>query len=370
MQHALLGASSSRQWLHCTPSARLQEHIPNPSSSYAEEGSFAHEVCEYKMRKYLHQRVTRPQSEQYYSEELDHATDVYYETVVRFIRSMAEPLVLVEERVDYSHVVPEGFGTADLIILGGNVLHICDYKHGIGVPVDAEKNSQMMLYALGALHGYDFLYPIDTVRMTIIQPRRDYISTYEMSAADLIAWGESIRPIAQMAYEGTGDLHTGDWCRFCRAQPTCRAHLDEALTVCQREFAPPASIPIEELAEALPTLERVADWIKKVQTYLSDAAIHFGADVPGYKVVHGRSSRVFRDLKKVEETALEAGYTDIYTHDLISLTAFERLMGKEAFTRILGDLVEKPDGSPKLVPVSDPRPAITISQGEEKWEQE
>ena len=385
VKHALLGASSAKQWLNCPPSARLQEHIPNPSSPYAEEGTFAHEVCEYKLRRYLHERVTRPQSEQYYSEELDQATDVYYETVVEIIealRQSSEPIILIEERVDYSHLVPEGFGTADLVILGRDqegrgILHVCDYKHGLGVGVSADHNPQLMLYALGALRAYDYIYDIDIVRMTIIQPRRDNIATCEMPVSALREWGEKIRPIAQMAYTGGGGLRAGEWCRFCRAQPTCKAHMAEAMSLCREEFAdldakpltfkPPASLSVEELAKALPTLERVAEWIKKVQAYLSDVAIHSGVSVPGYKIVLGRSSRCFSDPAEVEKAALAAGYTDIYTHDLISLTAMEKLMGKKEFQKILGPLVIKPEGSPKLVPESDPRPAVTITGASDEF---
>ena len=175
--HALLGASSSKQWLNCPPSARLQEKIPNESSVYAEEGTYAHSICEYKVRKYLHERVKRPQSEEYDSEEIEQITDVYAEFVISTIEGMkkngCEPLTLVEERVDYSHLVPSGFGTADMIVIGRNengkgLLHIADFKTGKGVFVDADHNSQLKLYALGALHAYGYIYPIEAIRMTIV----------------------------------------------------------------------------------------------------------------------------------------------------------------------------------------------------------
>ena len=243
--HALLSASSSKQWLHCPPSVRLQEGFPNESSVYAAEGTFAHEVCEYKVRKYLHERVKRPQSEEFYTEEIDAITDVYAEFVITIIEEMkrngCEPLVLVEERVDYSHIAPSGFGTADMLIVGRDdqgkgLLHVCDFKTGQGVFVDADHNSQMMLYALGGLAAYGYIYEIETVRMSIIQPRLENISTFECSRKELEEWGESIRPIAKMAYEGKGEQHPGDWCRFCRAKPVCRACADEALALCREEF--------------------------------------------------------------------------------------------------------------------------------------
>ena len=402
--HALLSASSSKQWLNCPPSARLQEHFPNESSVYAEEGTFAHSVCEYKVKKYLHERVSRPQSEEFYSEELEQSTDVYYEFVVSIIEEMkqngCEPLVMVEERVDYSHLAPSGFGTADMVIIGHDadgegVLHICDYKNGKGVFVNADHNSQMMLYALGALNAYGYIYPMETVRMSIVQPRLDNISTCEMTAAELIAWGEAIKPIARMAYEGKGEQKTGDWCRFCRAKPVCRACKEEALTLCRDEFldldaaafsedaraspeeddmnapytmdksAPvfrqPSLIPVSELAEILPTLNRISSWIESVFAYLSTEAINHGVPVPGYKVVEGRSKRIFTDAKAVVDTAVANGYTDLYKQQLITLTEFEKMMGKKRFNELLGDYVAKPPGKLALVPDSDPRPPVDLA---------
>ncbi len=402
--HALLSASSSKQWLNCPPSARLQERFPNEASVYAEEGTFAHSVCEYKVKKYLHERVKRPQSEEYYSEELEQSTDAYYEFVVSIIEEMkrngCEPLVLVEERVDYSHIAPSGFGTADMVIIGHDgdgkgILHICDYKNGKGVYVDADHNSQMMLYAIGALHAYGYIYPIEIVRMSIIQPRLDNISTCEMTAADLTAWGESIRETAKLAYEGKGEQKAGDWCRFCRAKPVCRACREEALSLCREEFldldagafsedtraspgkddmnAPyqpdtsvpvfrqPGLIPVSELAEILPTLNRISSWIESVFAYLSSEAINHGVPVPGYKVVEGRSKRIFTDTKAVVDTAIRNGYTDLYKQQLITLTEFEKMMGKKKFSELLGEYVAKPPGKLALVPDSDPRPPVDLA---------
>ena len=399
--HALLSASSSKQWLHCPPSIRLQEGFPNESSVYAREGTFAHEVCEYKVRKYLHERVRRPQSEEFYTEEIEQITDVYYEFVVGVIeemkRSGCEPLVLVEERVDYSHIAPSGFGTADMLIVGRDkhgkgLLHVCDFKAGKGVFVDADHNSQMMLYALGGLAAHGFVYDVELVRMTIIQPRLDNISTFECSRSELEEWGESIRPIAKMAYEGKGEQKAGDWCRFCRAKPVCRACADEALALCREEFldldagaftddteesdmtAPyspdtdtpvfrqPGLVPMTELARLLPTLNRISGWIDSVFAYVSNEAINHAAAIPGYKVVEGRSKRVFTNIKAVVDTAVANGYTDLYKQQLISLTEFEKMMGKKRFRELLGEYVAKPPGKLALVPESDPRPAVELNQ--------
>ena len=267
--HALLSASSSKQWLHCPPSVRLQEGFPNESSVYAEEGTFAHEVCEYKVRKYLHERVKRPQSEEFYTEEIDQITDVYAEFVISAIEEMkrrgCDPLVLVEERVDYSHIAPSGFGTADMLIVGKDengkgLLHICDFKTGQGVFVDCDHNSQMMLYALGGLAAYGYIYEIENVRMTIVQPRLDNISTFECSRKELEDWGESIKPIAKLAFEGKGEQKAGDWCRFCRAKPVCKACADEALALCREEFLDlDAGVFTEEVEESDMTAPYNAD---------------------------------------------------------------------------------------------------------------
>ena len=372
--HALLSASSSKQWLNCPPSARLQEQFPNESSVYAEEGTFAHSICEYKVKKYLHERVTRPQSEEFYSEEIEQSTDIYYEFVVSIIEEMkrngCEPLVLVEERVDYSHIAPSGFGTADMVIIGHDengrgILHICDYKNGKGVFVDYNHNTQMMLYAIGALNAYGYIYPIEIVRMSIIQPRLENIGTYEMTADELKEWGESIKDTAKLAYEGKGEQKAGDWCRFCRAKPVCKACKDEALSLCREEFLdldegvfteesraspeeddmnapyePDTSVPvfkqpglisINELAEILPTLNRISSWIESVFAFISSEAINHAVPIPGYKVVEGRSKRVFTDTKAVVDTAIQNGYTDLYKQQLITLTEFEKMMGKKRF---------------------------------------
>lgn len=398
--HALLSASSSKQWLHCTPSARLQEQFPNESSVYTAEGTFAHEVCEYKVKKYMKERVKRPQSEEYYTEEIDQITDVYAEFVISVIEEMkrngCEPLVMVEEKVDYSHIAPSGFGTADMLIIGRDengkgVLHIADFKTGQGVFVDADHNSQMMLYALGGLAAYGYIYDIEIVRMSIIQPRLDNISTFECTREELEDWGESIRETAKLAYEGKGEQKPGDWCRFCRAKPVCKACKDEALSLCREEFLDldevalsdeesasskvdmsepvfkqPGLVPIAELAQLLPTLNRISSWIESVFAFISSEAINHGVPIPGYKVVEGRSKRVFTDTKGVVDTAVANGYTDLYKKQLITLTEFEKMMGKKKFAELLGKYVTKPPGKLSLVPKSDPREAVELNSSPEQ----
>ncbi len=404
--HAVLSASSSKQWLHCPPSIRLQENFPNESSVYAAEGTFAHEVCEYKVRRYLHERVKRPQSEEFDTEEIEQITNMYAEFVITIIEQMrqngCEPLAFVEERVNYSHIAPSGFGTADMLIIGKDengkgLLHVVDFKTGKGVFVDADHNSQMMLYALGGLAAYGFIYEIEAVRMSIVQPRLDNISTFECSRQELEEWGESIKPIAKLAYEGKGEQNPGDWCRFCRAKPVCKACADEALALCREDFLDldagafdetteesdmtepyeadtqtavfkqPGLIPISELAEILPTLNRISSWIEAVFAFVSSEAINHGVPIPGYKVVEGRSKRIFTDTKVVVDTAVQNGYTDLYKQTLITLTEFEKMMGKKKFNELLGKFVAKPPGKLALVPDSDPREAVDLTTAEQEF---
>lgn len=408
--HALLSASSSKRWINCPPSVRLEEGFPNESSVYAREGTFAHSLCEFKVRKYLHERVIRPQSDEFYSEEIDLITDMYFEFVVGVIEEMKKngsvPLVLVEERVNYSHIAPLGFGTADLLVIGNDeggkgILHVIDFKAGKGIYVDPDHNSQMMLYAIGALNAYGYIYPIEEVRMTIVQPRLDNISTFECSRQELEEWGDSIKEVAKMAFEGKGNQKPGDWCKFCRAKPVCRACAEEAMSLAREEFldldagalgektrdslvaetdpaaliaadtaAPvfkqPGLIPLSDLAGILPALNRIYLWIESVFAFVTSEAISHGVPVPGYKVVEGRSKRIFTDTKAVVDIAVQNGYTDLYKQQLITLTEFEKMMGKKRFNDLLGEYVTKPPGKLTLVPEDDPRPPVDISGNPEQ----
>ena len=399
-KHSILSASASKRWLNCPPSVRLEEKFPEQTSVYAEEGTWAHELCEYKVRKYLKERVQRPQSE-FLTEEIDKITDVYQDFIISIVEQMKQegisPLVMVEERLDYSHIAPTGFGTGDCIIIGNGEMHVIDFKTGAGVFVEADHNSQMMLYALGALHAFDYIYDVNTVHMTIVQPRKDNISTFTMTAEELKAWGESIKPIAKLAFEGKGEQKPGEWCRFCKAKAVCRACADEALELVAEPFvdldagvlseeetketsaestditapylpdteAPvfksPGLISQSDIEVILPKLNRIQSWIESVFAYVSAEAISHGVSWKGYKVVEGRSKRVFSDEKAVADAAEKAGYTDIYKKSLITLTEFEKMMGKKKFNQLLGDYIIKPPGKLTLVPEDDPREAVDLS---------
>ena len=392
--HALLSLSGSYRWLICTLSAMLERRFPPRTSVFAEEGTFAHELCEYKVNKYLHMRgLKRPQSEQFMSEKIDAITDTYAQFIEECVEELKalgiEPLVFIEVRLDMSFLIPESFGTSDCIIIGGDTLRVIDFKAGSGVFVEVENNPQMMLYGLGALHEYGFLYDIKKVAMTIVQPRLQNIATFEMDADKLVQWGEEyVRPRALMAFKGEGELVPGPHCRFCRAKPACKACAEEALALAREEFldveatlddAPatpditnalptfhfkhPSIVDHDELEAILPNLARIQTWIDDVFSYAADEAINHGATWSGYKVVEGRSVRKFADEKAVIKAATEAGFTDIYKRSLITLTEFEKLMGKKVFQSTLGSLVYKPAGKLALVPESDKRDAVDLSGG-------
>ena len=362
-QHAILSASASKRWLNCPPSARLEEQIPNETSPYAEEGTFFHELCEYKIRHdYFHENIERPQSEKWDSPEAENVSSVYYDFAVNAIEELknsgCDPLVLIEEKVNFSHVVPHGFGIGDLVIVGNNLIHVIDFKGGGGVFVSAYKNSQMMLYALGALSAYGNILDIQTVKMSIVQPRLENISTYEISKNDLEAWGEKIKPIALLAYDGKGEMKTGEWCRFCRARKNCAACKNEALSLVREEFIEvdenfknPSLVPVEELAKILPILKRVKSWAADVEEYLTSEAVNNGLEIPGYKLTEGTSRRTFTDIGAVCKTAIENGFENIYKQEPLTLTGFEKLMGKKTFNELLGKYVEMSKGKPTLVPI-------------------
>ena len=364
-RHAILSASSSHRWTNCTPSARLELEFDDNESSAAAEGTAAHALAEHKLRKALKMRSKKPISP-FDCDEMDEYTDAYVDFVFEQLelakQSCSDPLVLIEQRLDFSKYVPDGFGTGDCIIISDKTLHIIDLKYGMGILVSAERNSQMMLYSLGALEIYDSLYDIDEVSMSVFQPRRENVSTWTIPADELRDWAENeLKPKAELAFKGEGEYCPGDWCTFCRAAVKCRARAEEKLKLAQSEFRLPPLISDEEIEDVLGKLNDITKWANDLLAYATDAALNHGKQWSGYKVVAGRSVRKFKDDDAVAEAAKSNGYKDIYKQSLITLTEFEKLMGKAKFNEVLGDLVYKPPGKPTLVPVSDKRPAINVS---------
>ena len=361
-KHAKLSASSAHRWMNCNPSANLEREFADKTSEAAAEGSAAHALCEHKLRKALKMRSVRPVSK-YDSDEMEMYTDSYVEFVLEQIevakQHCTDPFVLIEQRLDFSCYVPDGFGTGDCLIVADKLLHIIDFKYGLGVLVDAAENPQMMLYALGALQLFDALYDIDTISMSIFQPRRENVSTWTITVAELKEWAEKIlRPKAELAFKGEGEFNPGPWCTFCKAAVKCRARAEEKLALAQYEFAKPPLLTDEEIEDILSRLDDLTKWANEIAAYAQDAAINHGKQWNGFKLVEGRSVRKYSDEAAVVAAATAAGYRDIYKKSLISITEMEKLMGKKTFTEVLGGLVIKPQGKPTLVPASDKRPAI------------
>lgn len=367
--HALLSASGAHKWLHCTPGPRLEELLPETTSEYAEEGRLAHEIGELKLRKAFiepmatrtyNSRLKKLQENSLYQDEMLRHTDTYLDYISNAIHEFAfKPYVAVEKKLNYSTYVPEGFGTGDCIIIGGNTLRVIDLKYGKGVPVSAENNPQMLLYALGAVTEYSILYAIERVIVTIVQPRLDNISEFEISVTDLLAWGESIKPVAQKAYKGEGEFLPGEHCQFCRARATCRARTEAMLTLEEFHQMTPPLISNEEVGQILERAKKLASWVEKLQDYALNECIN-GNSIPGWKAVHGRSTRTFINQDLAFEV-LKANGTEeamLYERKPLSITGIETLIGKKRFKELLFEYVNTPPGKPTLAPETDKREAI------------
>ncbi len=370
-KHAILSASGAHRWLECTPAARLELEFKDQESTAAAQGTAAHNLCEHKLKKALHIRSKRPVSE-FNDDEMEEHSDAYVEYVLEQLeevkKNCKDPLVLIEERLDFSCYVPEGFGTADTIIIGDKNLHIIDMKYGQGILVYAEDNPQMKLYALGALASYESLYDIEEVTMHIFQPRRENVSAWTISVDELKKWAENdLVPKAKLAFKGEGEYLPGDWCTFCRAAVKCRARADEKLRLAQSEFKLPPLLTDNEIEEILSKLSDLTKWANDIVAYATDAAVNHGKEWSGFKVVEGRSNRKYKDEDKIAEVAKANGYKDIYRTSLITLTEMEKLMGKQKFKDILGDFIIKPPGKPTLVPLSDKRQALNVSSAKTEF---
>jgi len=369
--HAILSASSSHRWLHCLPSARLELEFENTNGEAAKEGTAAHALSEHKLKKALRIRSKRPTSE-YDSDEMEECTDAYVDFIMEQVelarKSCTDPIVLIEQRLDFSCYVPDGFGTGDCVIISDDRLHIVDFKYGMGVLVDAEDNPQMKLYALGALEIYDSLYDIKEISMSIFQPRRENVSTWTVPVEELKAWAEEeLKPKAAKAYQGEGEYMPGPWCTFCRASTRCRARADENLKLAQMEFKMPPLLTDSEIEEVLTILPDLTKWANEITAYATDAAVNHGKEWHGFKVVEGRSVRKYKDENAVAEKAVISGYKDIYRKSLIPMTEMQKLMGKTKFEEILGNLIYKPPGKPTLVPNSDKRPAMNVADAKNEF---
>ena len=369
-KHAYLSASASHRWLACPPSAKLCASIADQTSEYAQQGTDCHELCAYLVEKALGRAVTDPtENLTFYDAEMQNCAEEYRNYVLEQIEAAKEfckdPQVMIEQRLDFSRWVENGFGTGDCVIVADEVLQIIDYKHGLGVLVSAGDeehggNSQMMCYALGALEAFGDIYDINQIKMTIFQPRRDNVSTYTISKDVLLKWADEVlAPTAQLAYVGEGEFKSGDHCQSCKVKATCRKRAEYNLELAKYDFEMPATLDDIEIAAILAKVDEMISWGNDIKEYALQQA-QSGVHFDGWKIVEGRSNRKFTDEATVAFRVKDAGY-DPYEKKLLGITAMSTLLGKKKFEELLGELVYKPPGKPALVPESDKRPAMNTA---------
>ena len=367
-KHAVLSASSSERWLNCPPSARLCETYEDKGSDYAAEGTDAHTLCEYRLKQALGIPAEDPiENLSWYNEEMEECAAGYAAYVVELLETAkltcSDPVVMIEQRVNFSRWVQDGFGTADCILIADGVLNIVDYKHGKGVEVSAEGNTQLSLYSLGALEIFDGIYDIDRVCVHIFQPRKSNVVNSIMDKSDLYEWADTeLTQKAQLAYEGKGDFSCGEWCRFCKAKAECRERAEANLALARYEFQSPALLDDEEIADILGKVDALTAWASDVKEYALQQAVS-GKEWTGWKLVEGRSNRKYTSEAAVAATVEGAGF-DPYERKVLGVTAMQKMLGKTRFEELLAPYIEKPQGKPTLVPESDKRPAMNTAKND------
>jgi len=381
-KHALLSASGASRWMECTPSPVLESQFEETSSSYAEEGTLAHEFAELNLKLELdliskseYDKAIKPfRDNHHYTDDMEEYVQIHVDYVVQQFteakRRTEDAIIMIEEKVDLTDYIPEGFGTCDDTILADGILEVIDFKYGKGVRVSAADNSQLKLYGLGALRAAEILYDIHTVRLTIVQPRIDNISSWEIDAQALKDWGEEeVRPRAELAFEGEGTLKAGEWCRFCKAAPRCSALADQAMEIAKKDFADPELLTDEELIENYMKFGEIQSWMNSVSAYLLKEALS-GKSWPEHKLVAGRSNRVWTDKEKAEEILKKKKFAKkdyLSTPTLLGIGAIEKLVGKSKFPEVFKDVVDKLIGKPTLVHQSDNRPEYVLTEAKDDF---
>ena len=381
--HALLSASGAHRWLRCPPSARLEETLPDSKSEFADEGTLAHELAALKLEMKFtiikpserKKRLAAIKAHKLYQAEMDGYTEVYLDYVLGVVHGhQVKPYLAIEKRVDYSSVAPEGFGTADCIVIAGTQMAVIDLKYGKGIPVSAYENEQMKLYALGAIRAYQMIYCIETVKLTIIQPRLESVSEFEISTADLLAWGDSIKPTAAMAFAGLGHYNPGEkQCQFCRAAGTCRARAEKNLLLSQVAPSLPPLLTNEEIGQILLESQDLAKWAKKLEASALKKLLD-GEEIPGWKAVEGRSNREISNLDEAFAVLKNNGFDDalLYSRHPVTLSDLEdpKLVGKKRLQELIGSYIIKPSGKPTITTADDKRePYKRLSAADEFGEE-
>ncbi len=364
--HAYLAASASARWLQCPPSAKLCAQEEDKGSPYAQQGTDAHALCQYLVESALGRECQDPTDDLiWYDGEMQEAAESYRDFVMEQImeskKLCKDPLICIEQVLDFSKWVEHGFGTGDCVIVADDLLHIIDFKYGVGVLVSATDNSQLKLYALGALDTFGDLYDIHRIRLSIYQPRRANMDSWEISREDLLEWADSILvPSAKLAYAGEGEFTPGDHCVFCKVKSTCRARAEYCLEIAKQEMKDAPTLSAEEIAELLPRMDGFISWAEDIKNYALKEALS-GTAFPGFKLVEGKSNRRFTDETLAAKIVTEAGY-EPYEQRLLGFTAMQKQLGKKKFEELLGNLITKPRGKPVLVPDSDKRPVFNSAQ--------
>ena len=370
--HAYLSASASHRWMACPPSARLCAQEDDRTSEYAIQGSCAHELGQFLVEQALGRECRDPTEDlTYYNAEMQEAAEAYRDFVMEQVNAAKalcrEPLVCVEQTLDYSKWVQHGYGTGDCVIVADGMLHVIDLKFGVGILVEADHNSQLMCYALGALDTFGCLYDFDRVRLSIFQPRRDNVDTWETSKAELLRWAEEIlAPVARLAYKGEGEFKAGDHCQFCKVKATCRKRAEYAMELARFDFTDPPTLDEDEIAGILPRIDTLVSWAEDVKAWALQQALS-GVTYPGWKLVEGRSNRKYSDEAAVAAVVTKAGF-DPFEKKLLGITSMQKQLGKKRFDELLSGLIVKPQGKPVLVPETDKRPVFNTAADDFKEE--
>lgn len=383
-KHALLSASGASRWMNCTPSPRLEESFRETTSEFAEEGTLAHEIAEATLRQELglinarsfSAKIRELRKSKFYTPEMDDEVRKHVDYVQeQFLAAKTQTkgaIILVEERVDLTEFIEDGFGTCDTNIIADGVLEVIDLKYGKGVRVKAENNAQLMLYGLGALMKYDLMYDIDTVKLTITQPRMDSISSWEIPKDELLRWGEEeVKSKAELAYEGAGEQITGSWCQFCKAKPRCKALEADALEMAKHDFADHSLLTDQEMVEIYGKASIIIDWLNGVSKYMLVEAIN-GKVWEGLKLVEGRSTRRWTDEEEVIEILKKLDYKekDYVNKKLAGIGQIEKLLGKADFPILMDRVIIKPKGAANLVEASDKRPPYIVATAADDFGEE
>ena len=374
--HALLSASGSARWINCPPSARLEEHVPDQTSVYAQEGTLAHELADIMLTHELGRMTKGTYTKQFkaikehelYTDEMPDQVSKYVNTIIEAYNEVKtqtpDAVILLEQKLDYSHIVPGGYGTGDCVIIGDGILSVIDLKYGKGQKVEAKQNSQLRLYGLGALNKYSLMFDIERVKLCIIQPRLNHADQEELTVSQLEQWGlEVVKPAAELAEKGEGLQKAGSWCRWCKVKGKCATLAAANVKLARHEFKSPHLLTDEQILQVYKQIDQLTDWAAAVKAHVMQEALE-GKVWPGYKLVEGRSNRVINDPTKAAQVLLGEGYSaDEFTQSkLLGIGALEKLLGKKVYAELLGAFTIKPQGKPTLVDENDKRPGLGLDQ--------